>query len=145
MKNDKTIAKAIAKAADFYGSNATLAKHAGIHGATIGHYKNGRISHINDQTWERLYYLIEKYLPDSPRYYPSSKFTKQDEVKEKGNTYSCSENGLPHTIKILNSKWPHLPEAKKTQIKLFIDAVLAEEKNEDCPSTENSEINYRSA
>jgi len=51
----------------------------------------------------------------------------------------CYET-TPQELTPLIKHWHRLSDAKKTQIKLFIDAVLAEEKNEDCPSTENSQM-----
>jgi len=63
MKLNKEIALAIGKASGRYGSNADLGKACGIHGATIGQYRNGMIQSVGDDAWDRLYPHIRDFLP----------------------------------------------------------------------------------
>lgn len=134
MKNDKTIAVALGKAAQQFDSNAELGRKAGVHGATIGQYRNGRISYISDEVWEKLYPLLQPYLPDDPRYYPRSAL-KSMQMAETAGYYGTP----PKELQRLCKAWEQLCEVEKAKILGYVEGILDASKNldhaalDDCP------------
>ena len=119
MKIDKTIAEALHQAADYYGSNAEIAKKAQMHAATIGQYRNGRILHVSDNTWERLYEVISRWLPADPAYYPKSMFAKG--THKNAVRY---DTRIPPDLRTLVEAWPHLCHTQQAKILGYVEGIL---------------------
>lgn len=125
MRNDKTIAKALGRAVEYYGSNAALAAQVSLHAATIGQYRNGRIQHITDDAWEALYPYLRPYLPEYLRdAYRPPRVASQQIFRESGTAYQGNESD---SIARLRAAWPHLTLEQRNRIDRYINAILEAE------------------
>jgi hypothetical protein len=84
MRVTDEMSLAIGKASQKVGSNAELGRRCGIHGATIGQYRNGMIQHMEDDTWEKLLPFIKEFLPNyhSPQPHPCDGHDRPRELKD---------------------------------------------------------------
>ena len=124
MKNDPRIAAAIGLAAEHVGSNTELGRLAGIHGATVGQYRNGRISEISEDVWERLWPHIGKYLGNNPEYAPRS----QRHLSVCDDPYPY--NTTPVLQRLFHA-WPDLCDTQRAKLEAYISGVLDASKNLD--------------
>jgi len=100
VKNDRIIAAALGLAAERAGSNAELGRQVGIHGATIGKYRNGIISQIDDDSWELLYPALRPFLPPGAKYMPRSRLDSPSQVREITiHDYAAGESVRPVDVR----------------------------------------------
>jgi len=131
MKNNPQVAAAIGLAAEHAGSNAELGRMAGIHGATVGQYRNGRISEISEDVWERLWPHIKRYLGQTLEYAPRASMRMA--IEETAESYQT-----PDIIARLMQAWPDLCDIQRAKLEAYISGVLDASKNMDIPETKAS-------
>lgn len=128
MQNSKLIASALGMAAERAGSNADLGRLVGIHGATIGKYRNGLIQEISDSHWDKLFPVIKQWLPDSAEYWPRSRLSTYDSPVRDGSLrvrdapHPC--DGKPDFFRRLCEVWDDVPEDHKTAVRLAAQAAI---------------------
>ncbi len=62
-KIDDSIRKALAEAAEYYGSILAIAQKAGVSHSTLSKYQSGQIKTINQTTWNALEPHLRPFLP----------------------------------------------------------------------------------
>jgi hypothetical protein len=110
MKNDHHIALAIGQAAAVAGSNGELADATGIHRATIGKYRNGRIQEISDDHWEALYPAIRRFLPNHPRYTPASAWDSRAPVGAHLDAEPTASEAVRKAAELIDLLKDHRPD-----------------------------------
>jgi hypothetical protein len=135
---DKAVYDAIIKGISHYGNKSKFAEAAGIKRCMPNEYlrrwETVQYGIIQEETWERMYPALCRWLPPDPKYYPRSMLDGASLCADEHVPYSV---GPPSELRPLLAAWPHLCDLQRQKILAYVQAMLdvGDTKNLDCKAS----------